>query len=125
MDQYFTEHDAIVKTMQLYVDGCRKGESGVMRPAFHAEAGFIGYAGGDLVTGTGFLFDYIDKNGPASEVQARFAVVEIEKSVALVRLEIENFSGKLAGSGVHMSDFFTLIKTPKGWQITHKTFHWH
>jgi hypothetical protein len=125
MSKYFTEYDAIVETVQRYIDGCKKGESALMRPAFHPEASFFGYAGGELVTGTAFLFDYIDKNGPAPDVQPRFAAVDIVESIATVRLEVESFSGALAGSGVHMSDFFTLIKTPEGWRITQKSFHWH
>lgn len=125
MSNYFTDHDAVVMTIQQYIAGCKKGESALMRPAFHPDAGFIGYADGTLVKGTDFLFDYIDKNGPSPGIEPRFAAVHVVNTIAMVRLEVENFSGKLAGSGVHMSDFFTLIKTPEGWRITHKTFHWH
>jgi hypothetical protein len=34
-----------------------------MRPAFHSDASFFGYAGEQLAVGTPFLFDWIDKNG--------------------------------------------------------------
>jgi len=43
----------------------------------------------------------------------------------VVRLEVTGWSGKLAGSGVRMSDLFTLLKTPSGWKIIQKAFHWH
>ena len=122
---YATEHDAIVKTMQLYIDGGRAGKSDLMRPAFHPDASFIGLAGGKLYNDVQQLFDWIDQNGPAPDIQPRFASIDILESIAVVRLEVENWSGKLAGSDVHMSDLFTLLKTDEGWKITQKTFHWH
>jgi hypothetical protein len=125
MSEYFIEHDAIVETVQRYIDGCKNGKSALMRPAFHPEAKFFGYADDTLATETAFLFDYIDKNGPSPDIETRFVAIDIAESIATVRLEVENFSGALAGSGVHMSDFFTLIKTDEGWRITQKSFHWH
>ncbi len=34
--------------MQLYIDGGKAGKSELMRPAFHPDASFVGYAGGKL-----------------------------------------------------------------------------
>lgn len=51
--------------MQLYIDGGKQGKSELMRPAFHPNASFFGYAVGKLAMGTPFLFEWIDKNGPA------------------------------------------------------------
>ena len=125
MNSYATEHDAIVKTMQRYIDGGRAGKSDLMRPAFHPDASFIGFAGGKLYNDVQQLFDFIDQNGPAPDIQPRFASIDILESIAVVRLEVENWSGKLFASDVHMSDVFTLLKTDEGWKITQKTFHWH
>jgi hypothetical protein len=120
-----TQHDEILKTLQMYIDGCRQGKSDLLRRAFHPEASFFGYAGGQLVTGLPFLLDWIDKNGPAPDLEARVVSVDVIESVAVVRLEIANFSGKMAGSGVRMSDLFTFLRTPDGWKIIQKAFHWH
>jgi hypothetical protein len=122
---YTREYDGIVKAMQQYIDGSKAGKSELMRPAFHPEASFFGYAGPELAMGTHFLFDWIDKNGPAPDIQARFVSVDILESIAVVRLEVDGWSGALAGSGVRMSDVFTLLKTPEGWKIIQKAFHWH
>jgi hypothetical protein len=125
MNAYSTDYDAIVKTIQHYIDGMRAGKSDLMRPGFRPDASFIGFAGGTLYDNIQQLFDWIDQNGPAPDAQARFASIDVLESIAVVRLELENFSGKLAGSDVHMSDVFTLLKTDEGWKITQKTFHWH
>jgi len=123
--EYLTEYDHIVKAMQMYIDGSRQGKSQLMRPAFHPDASFFGYAGEQLAIGTQFLFDWIDKNGPAPNIEPRLVSVDILDSIAVVRLEVAGWSGNLAGSGVRMSDLFTLLKTPDGWKIMSKAFHWH
>jgi len=123
--EYLSEYDNIVRTMQMYIDGSKQGKSELMRPAFHPSASFFGYAGEQLAVGTQFLFDWIDKNGPAPNIEPRFVSVDILESIAVVRLEVGEWSGKLAGSGVRMSDLFTLLKTPGGWKIIQKAFHWH
>ncbi len=123
--EYPTEYDEIVGTMQMYIDGSKQGKSDLMRPAFHPEASFFGYAGEQLAVGTPFLFDWIDKNGPAPNIQARMVSVDILESIAVVRVEVAGWSGTLAGSDVRMSDLFTLLKTPSGWKIIQEAFHWH
>jgi Putative lumazine-binding len=125
LNKYATEYDSIVEAMQMYIDAARQGKSEVMRPAFHPGASFFGYAGGSLAAGMPFLFDWIDKNGPAPDIQPRFVSVDILESIAVVRLEVGGWSGALSGSGVEMSDVFTLLKTPEGWRIIQKAFHWH
>lgn len=126
MTNYVTEYDGIVKTMQHYIEGGGAGKSELMRPAFHSDATFVGYYPGGLLTGSiQQLFDWIDSNGPAPRIEARFASIEILGTIAIVRLEVEHWSGELAGSDVNMSDVFTLLKTEEGWKISQKTFHWH
>jgi hypothetical protein len=117
--------DEILNTLELYVRGVKEGNSALMRPAFHPDASFLGYAGGQLVSGTEFLFGWIDQNGPSPDLESRVVSVDVAHSIAVIRIELSNLSGKLAGSGVRMSDIFTFLRTPEGWKITQKTFHWH
>jgi hypothetical protein len=123
--KYPNEYDGIVNTMQMYIDGSKQGKSELMRPAFHPDASFFGYVGEELVIGIQSLFDWIDKNGPAPVIEPRVVSVDILESIAVVRLEVAGWSGVLAGSGVRMSDLFTLLKAPDGWKIIQKAFHWH
>jgi hypothetical protein len=123
---YVNQYDAIVKTMKGYLDGVREGKSELMRPSFHPAATFFGHYPGGVMTGSiQQLFDWIDKNGPAPDIQSRFATVEILGKIASVRLELEGMSGALAGAGVSMSDLFSLMQTDEGWTIVQKAFHWH
>ena len=86
VNTYGVQFDAVVKTMQLYIDGCKQGNSRVMRPAFHEHAGFFGYDGPELAIGTAFLFDWVDKNGPSPHIRPRFVSVDILESIAAVHL---------------------------------------
>jgi len=74
-------------------------------------------ASDQLATGLGFLFDWIERNGPAPNIESRVVSVDIAGSITVVRLEVGNWSGKLAGSDVRMSDLFTFLRMPEGWKI--------
>jgi Putative lumazine-binding len=55
----------------------------------------------------------------------RLPSIDILDTIAVVRLEMENVSGKLAGLGSSVSDLFQLIKIDGKWLISQKSFHWH
>lgn len=120
-----SQHDEILKPLQLYIEGSKEGKSEIMRPAFHPQASFFGYAGEQLAVGTQFLFDWIDRNGPAPAIEPRVVSVDALETIAVAQLEVANWSGNLAGVGVRMSDLFTFLRTPEGWRIIQKAFHWH
>jgi hypothetical protein len=122
-----TEYEAVKKAMQGYIDGCLEGRSDRMRPSFHPAASFFGHYNGTLLAGSiELLFDWVDKNGPATGMRTQFGQVEIRETTAVVRLEMEGVSGKLSlGGNARLTDFFTLLKVDGQWLITHKTFHWY
>src|SRR5437764_6160234 len=105
------ERHAVIRAMQCYIDGIRLGRSEVMCPGFHEGATIFGhYPGGVMASPIKALFDWIDQNGPSADVQTEFKKIEVLESIADVHLEIRNFSGALAGTGVRMSDIFTLLR---------------
>ena len=123
---YLFEHDAITRTMHCYIAGARAGDADLMRPAFHPSAAISGYCQGVEYSGSvEHVFEWIDANGPAPNITARFARIEIIETIAVVHLEVQHWSGKLAGANARASDVFTLLKVDGDWKITHKLFHWH
>ncbi len=46
-----SEHDAIARTIQHYIDGAKTGKGDDMKPAFHKDATIFGYIGADLFAG--------------------------------------------------------------------------
>ena len=115
-----SEHDAITKIVQHYIDGARSGRGDDMKPAFHRDATIFGYAGADLFAGPiQLLFDWNDQNGPATGLQARIAGIDVVGTVATVRLELDNWTGS------RFTDLFTLLNVDGEWKIMNKVFHLH
>jgi len=46
---HLAEYEAIVKTMQYYIDGSLAGNSKLMRPGFHPDAKLVGYVSNELL----------------------------------------------------------------------------
>ncbi len=115
-----TEYDVIADVVQHYIDGAKSGKGNDMKPAFHGDATIFGYAGADLFAGPiQRLFDWVDENDPATELQARIVSIDVVDSVATVRLELDNWNGS------RYTDMFTLLKVDGEWKIMNKVFHLH
>lgn len=98
-----------------------------MKATFHPSCTFYGYFEGQLYAGPiQLLFDWVEANGAASQMEVRFASIDVLDTIAVVRLEMENVTGKLAGSeGAKVSDLFQFINVDGTWLISQKSFHWH
>lgn len=115
-----SEYDAITKTVQHYINGGKTGKTDEMKLAFHPQATIFGYIGPDLFAGPiQGLFDWNDQNGAATELQGRIASIDIIETVATVRLELDNWTGR------RFTDLFTLLKVDGEWKIMNKVFHLH
>ncbi len=107
-------------TIQHYINGAKSGKGNDMKPAFHADATIFGYIGNDLFAGAiQKLFDWVDENGPATDIKTNIANIDIEGSIATARLESDNWTGH------QFTDFFTLLKVDGEWKIMNKVFHLH
>lgn len=115
-----SEYEAVASTVQKYIDGGRSGRGDDMKPAFHSDATIFGYIGPDLFAGPiQQLFDWNDQNGPATELKGYIASIEIIETVAMVRLELDNWTGH------RFTDLFTMLKVDGEWKIMNKVFHLH
>ena len=115
-----SEHDAINKVVQMYLDGAKSGKGDDMKPAFHKDATVFGYVGPDLFAGPiQQLLAWNDENGPATELQSRIASIDLVDTVATVRLELDNWTGH------RFTDLFTLLRLDGEWKIMNKVFHLH
>jgi hypothetical protein len=121
------DYDAVVEVMNRYNEGVRTGSSAMMKTAFHEAATVFGYIEGKLLAGSiQMLFDWVDGNGPSHDLQSRIVSVAVHQTIAVVRVELENLNGKLAGdSGARLSDLFQFIKIDGTWKISQKSFHWY
>ena len=115
-----SEQDAITRTVQHYIDGAKSGRGDDMKPAFHEKATIFGYVGPDMVADPiQALFDWNDENGPATDLEARIASIEVSGTVATARVEADNWTGH------RFTDLFNLLKVDGEWKIINKVFHMH
>ncbi len=115
-----SDNELIEKAVQFYIDGAKSGKGDDMKPAFHADATIFGYIGDDLFAGPiQKLFDWNDENGPATELEAKIASIDIVGTIATVRLELDNWTGH------KFTDLFTLLKVDGTWKIMNKVFYLH
>ncbi len=115
-----SEYDAIAESVRRYVEGGKSGRGADMRAAFHPGATIFGYIGADLFGGPiQMLFDWNDQNGPATELRDRIAGIDIIGTIAIARLELDNWSGH------KFTDMFTLLKADGEWKIISKVFYLH
>ncbi len=115
-----TDEEAIRRTIQQYVNGGISGRGADMKPAFHDQATIFGYIGPDLFAGPiQGLFDWNDENGPALDMKPNIAKIDIEGTIATVRLELDNWTGH------RFTDMFTLLKAEGEWKIISKVFYLH
>ena len=115
------EYDAIIQTMDKYIEGGRQGSGKVMSEAFHAGANIYAFSHGEVVGGPiQLLYDLVDSKAPAGTIEYSIASIELETDIAMVRLEIPDWNG------AHYTDMFTLLKTESGeWKIISKVSHIH
>jgi hypothetical protein len=114
------DYKRIESTIQHYIDGAKSGKGNDMKPAFHKDATIFGYIGSDLFAGPiQKLFDWNDENGPATDIVCKILHIDIEGSIATVRLESDKWTGH------KFTDFFTLLKVDGEWKIMNKVFHLH
>lgn len=110
----------IGKTIERYIEGARTGNPTLMRDAFIADATVRGSYGGKPVDWSIETFcDLIAKGGPASDLEARIAAVDVSGTAAMVRLEAVNWRG------TRYTDFFVLLRRDGDWRIASKVFFAH
>ena len=114
------DREMIEKTVQYYIDGAKSGKGDDMKPAFHTDATIFGYVGDYWFAGPiQGLFDWIDENAAATELEARIASIDIAGTIATLRLELDNWTG------YKFTDMFTLLKVDGDWKIMNKVFYLH
>lgn len=115
-----TDRQAIEQVLQHYVNGGMSGRAEDMKPAFHKDATIFGYLGPDFIGGPiQGLYDWVDQNPPATGLKCSIVAIDIGETVAMARLECEDWGGH------RFTDMFTLLKVDGQWKIINKVFHLH
>lgn len=113
------EYNAVIATVNQYVEGLRLGSAEGVAQAFHKDAVMYGFTNGELLGGTiRNLFDFVEKNGNAPQITTRLDVLAITPTTAVVRVDMEQDA-----IGADYNDYLTLIKIDDAWKVIAKVYH--
>jgi hypothetical protein len=113
------DFEDVAATVAKYVEGLRSGSVAGLTQAFHKDAMMYGFTNGELLGGPiKNLYNFVEKNGAASNIKTRIDVLEITPTTAVVRVDMERDA-----IGSNYTDFHTLIKLDGTWQIIAKVYH--
>ncbi len=108
----------ISSVIQIYVEGGRKGNAAIMKRAFRKNATIHGHTDGGLLAGPiKMLYDWVESNPPAPDLEAKIVNIDLANTIATARVELTDWLG------TRYTDQFTLLKENGTWTITSKVFH--
>jgi hypothetical protein len=113
------DYTAVVAAVQAYVEGLRVGSREGVAQAFHPEAVMYGFTNGELLGGPiSNLYDFVQQNGSAPDIQTHLDVLAITPTTAVVRVDMEKDA-----IGADYTDFHTLLKQEGQWRVIAKVYH--
>lgn len=114
------DYDAIVATVQLYIDGSAQGDAAKLNEAFHPDAQMYGAVGGERFDEPITEYTKLMAETPGDAggtMRARItSIVQAGDAAGAIVVE-EGFWGTMS-----FVDFFTLSRSEGRWRIVNKTF---
>ncbi len=109
---------AIEEVVGKYIEAGQTADSSIMRPVFHENAQMSGLAEDGAFSGPiQALYDFVDSNGPATDLEMRIVSITIsDERAASVVLHADPWHGK------NFTDHFQLLKIDGSWKIMSKIY---
>ncbi len=109
---------AIEEVVGKYIEAGQTADSSIMKPVFHENAQMSGPAEEGAFSGPiQALYDFVDSNGPAVDLEMRIVNITIsDERAASVVLFADPWHGK------NFTDHFQLLKIDGSWKIMSKIY---
>ncbi len=109
---------AVEEVVGIYIEGGRAADSSTMKPEFHENPQMSGPGEDGAFSGPiQALYDFVDSNGPATDLDMRIVSITIsDERAASVVLQPDPWHGK------HYTDLFHLLKIDGTWKIMSKVY---
>lgn len=113
------EYKAVESAAMNFVKSVAEGNSEHARKLFIDEAVLFGFLDGELEHGSiEQFYRNVDNVGPANSFKARIDVIDIEETLAVVRVLEENWGGH-----INFTDYLLLLKINNEWKCVAKAYN--
>ena len=114
------DYEAVKKALNNYLEAGRKADSRILKSSVYKDAIMYSADEGKLDGGSiNSLFEYLDNNPPATELEADITSVDVAGNIAYAKVESDKWHG------ARYTDMFLLVKENNEWKILTKVFHTH
>ena len=113
------EYKAVEEAAMKFVKSVAEGKSSYAKELFIDEAVLFGYLDGKLEHGSiEQLYENVDTVGADKGFKARVDVIDIEETLAVVRVLEENWGGR-----IDFTDYLLLMKMDGQWRCVAKAYN--
>lgn len=113
------EYEAVAKAAELFVKSVAEGNSAHAKKLFTDDAVLFGILNGDMEHGSiQQFYSNVDTVGGDSNFKARIDVLDVEETVAVVRVLEEGWGGS-----IDFTDFLLLLKINGEWKCVAKAYN--
>ncbi len=113
------EYKAVEKTAMKFVQSVAEGNSKYAKELFINEAVLFGYLNGQMEHGSiEQFYQNVDNTGADSRFKARIDVIDVEETLAVVRVLEENWGGH-----IDFTDYLLLMKINGEWKCVAKAYN--
>lgn len=113
------EYKAVEEAAMKFVKSVAEGNSTYAKELFTDEAVLFGYLDGQLEHGSiEQFYQNVDSIGGDKEFKARIDILDIEETVAVVRVLEENWSGR-----IDFTDYLLMLKIEEEWKCVAKAYN--
>lgn len=119
MREKIQEYEAVAKAAELFVKSVAEGNSAHAKKLFTDDAVLFGILNGDMEHGSiEQFYKNVDTVGADSNFKARIDVLDVEETVAVVRVLEEGWDGR-----IDFTDFLLLLKINGEWKCVAKAYN--
>ena len=114
------DYEAVKKALNNYLEAGRKADSRILKSSVYKDAIMYSADEGKVDGGSiNSLFEYLDNNPPATELEADITSVDVAGNIAYAKVESDKWHC------ARYTDMFLLVKENNEWKILTKVFHTH
>lgn len=119
MRDQLAEYDAVAEAAAKFVKSVAEGNSKYAKELFTEDASLFGFLDGKFERGSiEQFYRNVDTVGAGADFKARIDVIDVEETVAVVRVQEQGWGGR-----IDFTDFLLLLRIDGEWKCVAKAYN--